>query len=153
MVLWWDNVVAIFPAAKLKTYWRFIQSTIVFQNGLNFIQIDFSEQAKHIWGRSQILLLLPSTWRSVWSQSPSSTSSATVRVGNKKPTQKNPKKHIKKPPKMFFFGVFFNYKKKISYFFLITCPQAYYLQSKKFNCFLKFCRYYFCPLNTFMRKR
>jgi hypothetical protein len=42
-----------------------------------------------------------------------------------------------------------------SYFFLITCPQAHHLQSKKFNFLLKFCvkilfsRHYF---NTFMRK-
>ncbi len=44
-------------------------------------------------------------------------------------------------------------------FFLITCPQADHLQSKKFKFFLKFCgkilffRHYFSPLNTFMRKR
>ncbi len=50
-------------------------------------------------------------------------------------------------------------KQKIfSYFFLITCPQAHYLQSKKFNFCLKFCvkilfcRHSFSPLNTFMKK-
>jgi hypothetical protein len=45
-----------------------------------------------------------------------------------------------------------------SYFFLKTCPQAHHLQSKKFNFLVKFCvkilfcRHYFSPLNTFMRK-
>ncbi len=43
-------------------------------------------------------------------------------------------------------------------FFLITCPEAHYLHSKKFNFLPKlcvknlFCRHYFSPLNTFMRK-
>ncbi len=42
--------------------------------------------------------------------------------------------------------------------FLIIYPQAHYLQSYKFNLFLKFCvkilfcKHYFSPLNTFMRK-
>jgi hypothetical protein len=42
--------------------------------------------------------------------------------------------------------------------FLITCPQAHHLQSKKFYILLTFsvkilfCRHYFSPLNTFMRK-
>jgi hypothetical protein len=50
-------------------------------------------------------------------------------------------------------------QKKYIFFFLITCPQAHHLQSKKFNLFLQFsvkmlyCRHYFSPLNTFMRKR
>jgi hypothetical protein len=45
-----------------------------------------------------------------------------------------------------------------SYFFLINCPQAKYLQSLKFNFLLKFCvkilscLHYFSPLNTFIRK-
>ncbi len=45
-----------------------------------------------------------------------------------------------------------------SYFFLITYPQAHHLQYEKFNFLLKFCvkilfcRHYFNPLNTFMRK-
>jgi hypothetical protein len=45
-----------------------------------------------------------------------------------------------------------------SYYFFITCLQAHHLQSKKFNFLLKFClkmlfcRHYFSPLNTFMRK-
>ncbi len=45
-----------------------------------------------------------------------------------------------------------------SYFILITCPQAHHLQSKKFNFLLifwvktLFCRHYFRPLNTFLRK-
>jgi hypothetical protein len=35
-----------------------------------------------------------------------------------------------------FFTNFKDAKKNIfSYFFLITCPQAHHLQSKKFNCF------------------
>ncbi len=44
-------------------------------------------------------------------------------------------------------------------FFLITCPQARHLQSKKFNFFLKFCgknfiyRHYFSPLNTWEKGR
>ncbi len=59
-----------------------------------------------------------------------------------------------------FFIDFKDAKKIIfSYFFLITCPQAYHLQSKQFNFLLKFivkilfCRHYFSPLNTFIRKR
>jgi hypothetical protein len=46
----------------------------------------------------------------------------------------------------------------VSYCFLIIGPQAHHLQSKKFNFLLKFCvkilfcRHYFSPLNTFMRK-
>ena len=59
-----------------------------------------------------------------------------------------------------FFINFKNAKKNLlfSYFFLRTCPQAHHLQSKKFNFLLKFCvkilfcRHYFSPLNTFMRK-
>ncbi len=49
-------------------------------------------------------------------------------------------------------------QKKFHIFFLITCPQAPHLQSKKCNFLLKFCvkilfcRHYFSPLNTFMRK-
>jgi hypothetical protein len=49
-------------------------------------------------------------------------------------------------------------KKKYSYFFLITYPQAHYLQSSTFNFLLKFfvqllfCQHYFSPLNTFKRK-
>ncbi len=49
-------------------------------------------------------------------------------------------------------------KKKIFIFFLITCQQAHHLQSKKFNFLLNvcvkilFCRHYFNPLNTSMRK-
>ncbi len=43
-------------------------------------------------------------------------------------------------------------QKKISYFFLITSPQAHHLQSKKYNFLLKFCRHYISPLNTFIRK-
>ncbi len=45
-----------------------------------------------------------------------------------------------------------------SYFFLITYPQAHYLQSKKLIISLKycvknlFCKHYFNLLNTFMRK-
>jgi hypothetical protein len=45
-----------------------------------------------------------------------------------------------------------------SYFFLITYPQAHYLQSLKFIFLLKFCvkilfcKHYFSLLNTFMRK-
>ncbi len=56
------------------------------------------------------------------------------------------------------FFIDFKDAKRKSYFFLITCPQAHHLQSKKFNflltCSLKmlFCRHYFSPLNTFMRK-
>jgi hypothetical protein len=44
------------------------------------------------------------------------------------------------------------------YFFLINCPQARHLQSKKINFLLKFCvkmifcRHFTSPLNTFMRK-
>jgi hypothetical protein len=58
-----------------------------------------------------------------------------------------------------FFIDFKDAKKLIfSYFVLITCPQAHHVQSKKFNGLLKFCvkmlfcRHYFSPLNTFMRK-
>jgi hypothetical protein len=36
-----------------------------------------------------------------------------------------------------FFIDFKDAKKKISYFFLITCSQAHHLQSKKFNFLLK----------------
>jgi hypothetical protein len=42
--------------------------------------------------------------------------------------------------------------------FLIICPQVHHLQFKKFNFLLRFgvkmlfCRHYFSPLNTFMRK-
>ncbi len=42
----------------------------------------------------------------------------------------------------------------MSYIFVITCPQAHHLQSKKFNFLLKFClkilfcRHYFSPVNT-----
>ncbi len=50
-------------------------------------------------------------------------------------------------------------KKNFPSFFLITCPQADHLQSKKlfflrkfFEKFL-FCKHYFSPRNTFMRKR
>jgi hypothetical protein len=57
-------------------------------------------------------------------------------------------------------SIVFKNAKKIffSYFFLKTCPQAHHLQSKKFNfcqnyCIkMLFCRHYFSPLNTFMRK-
>jgi hypothetical protein len=35
---------------------------------------------------------------------------AAGRVANKKPTQKNPKKHLKKPLKLFFCGVFWVFK-------------------------------------------
>jgi|LakMenE18May11ns_1017448.scaffolds.fasta_scaffold9653836_1 hypothetical protein len=53
-----------------------------------------------------------------------------------------------------------NAKKKYfySYCFLITCPQAHHLQSKKFNILLNLCVkilfwwHYFRPLNTFLRK-
>ncbi len=58
-----------------------------------------------------------------------------------------------------FFIDFKDAKKDFfSCFFLITCPQAHHLQSQKFNFLLKFCvkilfcRHYFSPLNTFMRK-
>ncbi len=45
-------------------------------------------------------------------------------------------------------------------FFFITYPQAHDIQSKKFNvllllkfsCNILFCKHYFSPLNTFMRK-
>ncbi len=49
-------------------------------------------------------------------------------------------------------------KKFFCTFFLITCPQVHHLQSKKCDFLLKvcvkmlFCRHYFSPLNTFMRK-
>ena len=41
-----------------------------------------------------------------------------------------------------------------SYFFLITCPQAHHLLSKMLNFLLNllFCRHYFRPLITFLRK-
>jgi hypothetical protein len=60
-----------------------------------------------------------------------------------------------------FFANFKDAKEKyfLSYFFLITCPHAHHLQSKKFNFLLRFCvkilfyRHYFSPLNTLMRKR
>ncbi len=58
-----------------------------------------------------------------------------------------------------FFIDFKDAKKYLfSFFFLIACP-AYQLQSKKLNFLLKlcfkilFCRHYFSPLNTFIRKR
>jgi hypothetical protein len=59
-----------------------------------------------------------------------------------------------------FFIDFEDAKKKFPYFFLITYSQAHRLQSKEFNFLLKFlvkmlpvfCRHYFNPLNTFMRK-
>ncbi len=58
-----------------------------------------------------------------------------------------------------FFIDFKDVKKYfLSYFFLITCPQAHHLQSKKFTFLVKFCikilfcRHYFSPLNTFIRK-
>jgi hypothetical protein len=59
-----------------------------------------------------------------------------------------------------FFINFKDARKNILFFifFLITCPQAYHLQSKKFNFLLKFCvkilfcRHYFSQLNTYMRK-
>jgi hypothetical protein len=62
-------------------------------------------------------------------------------------------------PTPFFTG--FKDAKEIIFFvfFLISCPQAYHFQSKNFNFVLKFfvkisfCRHYFRPLNTFMRKR
>jgi hypothetical protein len=58
-----------------------------------------------------------------------------------------------------FFFDFKNAKKYLfSYFFRITCPEALHHQSKKLNFLLKFCvkilfcRHFFSPLNTFMRK-
>jgi hypothetical protein len=58
-----------------------------------------------------------------------------------------------------FFNDFKNAKNICFHiFFLITCPQAHHLQSKKFNFLLTFfvkilfCRHNFSPLNTFMRK-
>jgi hypothetical protein len=57
-----------------------------------------------------------------------------------------------------FFIDFKDAKKMFPIFFHITCPQANHLQSIKFNYLLKicvkilFCRNYFSPLNTFMRK-
>jgi hypothetical protein len=54
---------------------------------------------------------------------------------------------------------FFNDFKDAKKNFLLTCPQAHHIQSKKLNFLLKFCvkilfcRHYFSPLNTFMRKR
>jgi hypothetical protein len=48
--------------------------------------------------------------------------------------------------------------KKNSYIFFIIYPQSHYLQSLKFNFLLKFCvkvlfcKHYFSPLNTFIRK-
>ncbi len=58
-----------------------------------------------------------------------------------------------------FFTVFKDAKKIfVSQFFLITCPQAHHLRSKKLIFLLKFCvkmlfcRHYFSLLNTFMRK-
>ncbi len=60
-----------------------------------------------------------------------------------------------------FFIEFEDAKKNIFFqihFFLLTCAQVHRLQSKKFNFLLKFCvqmlfcRHYFSPLNTFMRK-
>jgi hypothetical protein len=50
-------------------------------------------------------------------------------------------------------------KKNSLYFLLITCPQAHHFQSKKLNFLLNFCvkilfcKHYFIPLNTFMRKK
>jgi hypothetical protein len=50
-------------------------------------------------------------------------------------------------------------EKKIFIFFSHNLQQAHHLQSKKFNFLLKFCvkflfcRHYFSPLNTLMRKR
>ncbi len=57
-----------------------------------------------------------------------------------------------------FFSDFKDAKKKNSYFFLKTYPQAHYLQHKKFNFLLKFCveilicKHYYSLLSTFMRK-
>ncbi len=61
MVLWWNNVFAIFHTVKLKTYWRNNTNYTIYSKlhwalsnsiskGLNYIQIDFYEQAKHIQG-------------------------------------------------------------------------------------------------------
>jgi hypothetical protein len=58
------------------------------------------------------------------------------------------------------FFIDFKDAKKIFFlfFFIITCPEAHHLQSKKFNFLLKlfvkilFCRHYFSPLTIFMRK-
>jgi hypothetical protein len=60
-------------------------------------------------------------------------------------------------PTPFFIDFKVAKKYNFSYFFLITCAQAYHLQSKKFNFLQKFCikilfcRHYFSLLNTFMR--
>ncbi len=57
-----------------------------------------------------------------------------------------------------FFSEIKDAKNCFSYFFLITYPQAHYLQSliycfrKKFCVKILFCKQYFSPLNTFMRK-
>jgi hypothetical protein len=59
-----------------------------------------------------------------------------------------------------FFSNFKDANKKyfLNLFFLITCSQAACPQSSKFYFFLKFCvkilfcKHYFSPLNTFMRK-
>ncbi len=56
----------------------------------------------------------------------------------------------------YFLHWFKGCKKK--YFFLIICPQPHHLQTEILNFLLKFsveilfCRHYFSPLNTFMRK-
>ncbi len=53
---------------------------------------------------------------------------------------------------------FFSDFKEAKKIFFITYPQIHYLQSLKFNFLLKFCikilfcKHYFSPLNTFMRK-
>jgi hypothetical protein len=57
-----------------------------------------------------------------------------------------------------FFSDFNDAKKNFLYFFLITYPQAHYLECSKLNFLLKFCvkilfcKHYFSPLNIFMRK-
>ncbi len=65
------------------------------------------------------------------------------------------------PDPTYFFIDFKDATKNIffSYFFLITCQQAHHLQSKKFKFFAEilckkilFCRHYFSPFNTSMRK-
>jgi hypothetical protein len=62
-------------------------------------------------------------------------------------------------PSPFFIGFKDAKKYFLKYFFLITCPQAHHLQFRKLNFLLKFCdkmlfcRHYFSPLDTFMRKR
>jgi hypothetical protein len=47
---------------------------------------------------------------------------------------------------------FIDYEDAKTYFLKYFLAQAHHLQFKNFNLLLKFCRHYFSPLNTLMRK-